>query len=166
MPKLIPTIIALLAACLIAACASKPPAKAELKNMGDADVHAVSDQMIRTVMQNMKSQAIDNEELVFKSEDEKERYFREAFDVPNSVQSSADFIMGIGERLKLTRQEQLEFSKLAYQLSQQAGEVRKLAVAERANAVRNKMNQMIGTCNSCHDRFRVMSSAEQPLNRK
>lgn len=154
------TIALLLAACLIAACASKPEPKAELKNMGDADVHAVSDQVIRTVMQNMKSKAIDNEELVFKSEDEKEKYFREAFDVANSVQASADFITGIGERLQLTRQEQLEFSRLASTLSQQAGEVRKLAVSEKANAVRKKMNQMVGTCNSCHDRFRVMPTAE------
>jgi len=160
--KLKVTITLLLAACLIAACASnsKPEPKAELKNMGDADVHAVSDPMIRTVMQNMKSKAIDNEELFFKSEDEKEKYFREAFDVANSVQASADFITGIGERLQLTHQEQLEFSRLASTLSQQAGEVRKQAISEKANAVRNKMNQMIATCNSCHDRFRVMPAAE------
>ncbi|ATX82447.1 Cytochrome C' [Mariprofundus ferrinatatus] len=160
MRKLVATTVILFAGCLMAACASEPAPKAELKNMGDADTHAVSDQVIRAVMQNMKSKAIENEELVFNSEEEKERYFREAFDVANSVQSSADFITGIGERLELTRQEQLEFSRLAYQLSQQAGEVRKLAVSEKANAVRNKMNQMIGTCNSCHDRFRVMPAAE------
>ncbi|ATX79116.1 Cytochrome C' [Mariprofundus aestuarium] len=156
--KMMPTTLVFLATCLIAACALKPEPKADLKNMGDADVHAVSDQVIRTVMQNMKSKTVDNDEIIFKNEEEKEKYFRESVDVANSVQASADFITGIGERLQLTRQEQLEFSRLASTLSQQAGEVRKLAVSEKANAVRNKMNQMIGTCNSCHDRFRVMSA--------
>lgn len=145
----------LFAVCLISACAMEP-SKAELKNTGEADMHAVSDQMLRTVMQNMKSQTVDREEPSFASEAERQQFFNDAIEVADSVQSSGEFIAAIGERLKLGSQEHRRFSDLASQLVAQAGDVRTYAEAGQAGATQRKMNQMIGTCNSCHDRFRTM----------
>ncbi|NWF39676.1 cytochrome c [Mariprofundus sp. NF] len=158
MPKMMIATALLLVAFLMQACAADMEAevdRSELKRTGSADIHAVSDARLRTVMRKIRSQAIDHDDAS-RSEEEEAEYFSQAAKIADSIEASAQFFPKIGERLTLTPQELETFTALGDKLRGQAEEVRWLAIAGGAMSLRKKMNQTIETCNSCHDLFRTM----------
>ncbi|ATX79689.1 Cytochrome C' [Mariprofundus aestuarium] len=142
---------------LTQSCASDPSSgRAELKNTGEADIHAVSDERIKVLMQNLKAQTYNRYDSALESEKEQAKYFREIADIAEEVGRSAKSVAFLGVQQPLNQSERVKFLGFADKLSSQAGEIKVLADSGKDRALRNKMNQMIGTCNSCHDNFRVM----------
>ncbi|NWF37032.1 cytochrome c [Mariprofundus sp. KV] len=159
MPKVMIAAALLFIALLMQACATDLD-RPELKKTGNAEIHAVSNAMLRTVMRKIRSQAIDHDDASRSAEEEAE-YFSEAARIADSIEASAQFIPKIGKRLTLNPQELATFTALGDKLRQQAEEVRWLAIAGGAMSLRKKMNQTIETCNSCHDLFRTMPKSEK-----
>ncbi len=151
----IPTL--LLIVCMAQSCAY--PDKSELKNMGKADIHTVSDERIKIVMQNLKSLTLNRYYDAVEMEKEETRYFGEIADIAESVSRSAQSVALLGYQQKLNQVEYEKFMGFADRLGSQAREMKKLADSGKVKGLREKMRKMIATCNSCHDSFRNM-----PLN--
>jgi len=151
----LPLIIILL---LLPACASdQENAGLELDNTGKADIHAVSSERIRVIMQKMKAIAFNRYESALEIEKEQTRYIGEMAAIAEAVGKSAESVSLIGNGLELNRIQQKEFLRLANRLKSQAKEIKLQADSGRGNGLQKKMHNMISTCNSCHDRFRDMA---------
>jgi len=147
----------LLITLLTQSCAFDPSSgRAELKSTGEANIHAISDERIRVLMQNLKAQTFNRYDSALESEKEQSRYYGEIADIAKGVSRSAKSVAFLGLQQSLSKREQKDFQGLADRLGRQAGEIKRLANSGKDRALRNKMNQMIGTCNSCHDSFRAM----------
>ena len=157
MRKFIALISLLFISFLIQSCASDHSSgRDELESTAKADIHAVSDERIRVVMQNRKALTVNRYDSALESEKGQAIYFREIADIAEAVARSAKSVAFLGAQQPLNRSERETFLGFADILSSQAGEIRVLADSGRDYELRKKMNQMTGTCNSCHDNFRAM----------
>jgi len=142
----------------LASCATGiPEGGMALKNTGPADLHSVSDQRLRTIMQGLKSLTIDRFDSELEIEKQEQRYYREMASIAEAVGHSASLIPESGAIQELSPKQKKQFSMFARRLSEQANAMKRLADGGNGRALRSSMRRMIATCNACHDRFRNMN---------
>lgn len=142
--------------CLAACAADRAGGKVELANTGNANLHAVSDERLRVIMQELKSLTIDRFDSALEIEKQQARYFRKWAEVAEAVGKSARRIPQTGAAGEMTPGQRAEFLGFAQRLVDQAAQMKRLADSGDGRTLRLQMRSMITTCNSCHDRFRNM----------
>jgi len=155
-------IISLLIIAFIAQACSpkKTPNKIELDNTGQANIHAISDQQLRSVMKKLKSLTFSRYDSELERDKQRTRYVRQITDIAHAVESSSESIIAIGQRLELDEGERKIFLSFAAKLTKQASGLKILADSGEEKLIRIKMQNLVNTCNSCHDNFRVMTEGK------
>lgn len=132
------------------------PSAPQLAETGRPALHAVHEARLRTIMANLRSQALAR---VPQEMDRRSIDARRADELTAASEALADSARAIPDALAGVRmgdENRRVFNAYAQKLEEQAVELGDLARNHRMQAVQAKFGELISTCNACHSSFRVL----------
>ncbi len=148
---------------LFSSCKTADPSLPSLDSTGEASIHEVNNRQLRAVMADMKTLVF--EELYSALEEEKQYriYSREIASIVDAMAREVEQIKSIGKSLKLNEEERGEFLAYASELRYESSLLKDLARRGDTKKLRKQIVHTVNTCNSCHDRFRIMPAGTEGM---
>lgn len=140
---------------LLTACATEQPVQVHLQERQDSALHAVQSKRLKVLMHELNDLMF--ERMLNEVQIDRQRKYRaeEIVRVADELIKTVRFIPNALPDLALAEKEKIEFLRLSEKLKQQIKLLKYDAELNHVDVLSERTNQIIETCNACHQVFRA-----------
>jgi len=142
----------------LAACSQHQSVASSAHRETDADeghgLHVVNSERLRLIMKQLR--ALDLEAICREMEvgRQPDRRIEEVAEMASALASDARLIPALFKDTEMTSESRRVFDQLAARLQNQASQLGDLARSQNARRIQSKLDELVQTCNECHQSFR------------
>ncbi len=143
---------------VFAACSQSPRQRYERKlaDTGKPAIHAVHDEWLRQLMADLREIALEQITQEMEPGLAGGPKADEIADIAECLAETSREIPTVLQDVRLSSEDQRFFKALSNKLAAQALELAGLARQNEVPAMEAKLDEMISTCNACHNSFRIL----------
>ncbi len=139
---------------------SQRPYESKLANTGKPALHAVHDQRLRELMAGLSGTVLERMPQELEPGFAGKAKRRDIARIAESLAESSRRIPGVLEQVRMGGEDRRVFEALAAKLHDEAAELATLAKRSDVPGMRTKLDEIITTCNACHNSFRILPVLE------